>query len=492
MYIVSIDVGTGGLHVAAYEESGQLLASDYKEVRYSSDIMAEYLEFDPETLFQASMDLLSATIARAGIPYKETVILALTGQRHGCVFLDEKMQPVLAVANLDGRVDQETLRRFEIHRDTIYKITGRLPSEIFPALRLVWLAANQSDVFRRIHGFLMINEWFSFRLTGKPYAEKTSISESLLFDVRDASWSEQLLELFRQKDLATWPVVDPGTIVGTIQSECAGRYSLPQGALISLSAGDTQCAVIGSRAFETGDVVAVNGSTTPIVMVTDELVFDPLQRTWADLFIDDRYLIESNAGKTGMVYRGLTKALSCQELPEASPEMVFEARRLNISATLVPDPAEPIDFLGSPYEIRFTADPVQVLRLLPYLMMENTAFAIVANIDEVTRVMKMGPRRVYLTGGSSRSPLTQTIVSVLLKASPLILTSTYDTTSKGAAMLALSRVQSRLSVRDVFSSGDADNGETLYPGSVQGSFVELVRERYQQWRERFTGMKRNG
>jgi sugar (pentulose or hexulose) kinase len=469
--------------VAVYERSGGLVADAYRAVGYASDELGRRLEFDPESLFETAMELVSDTLRRAPTDRSEQMLLAFTSQRHGCVFLDEGMEPVLAVANLDGRVDGQTLDRFRPDGPEIYTLTGRLPSEIFAAPRLAWLAEHDRERYRRIAGFLMINEWFSYRLTGVPRAEKTSITESLLFDINSESWSPRLQEIFGQRGLQEWEIVEPGEIVGPILEEVAQRFGLPANVLISLGAGDTQCAAIGSRAFEVGDVVAVNGSTTPVVMVTDELTFDPERSAWPDLYVGDTYLLESNGGKTGMVYRGVTEALSCQDLPEARPERIFDAERLGIDARLVPNPSEPIDFLGSERELRFRCDPAQLLQLLPYLMLENTAFAIAAHVEEVKRVTgSSAVRRVYLTGGSSRSLLTQLITSVLLQECPLHITSTFDTTSKGAAMLALSRLEGGGRLKDLFAAaGDGD--KELEPQGVSREIVELVRERYHRWQK---------
>lgn len=488
MLAVTLDVGTGGLHVAIYEQSGHLLRDAYRAVGYTSDELGRKLEFDPEALFLTAMELVSDTLSRVPASQSEELVLAFTSQRHGCVFLDDAMEPVLAVANLDGRVDQYTLERFRPQAKEIYALTGRLPSEIFPAPRLSWLSEHDRERYDRIAGFLMINEWFTYRLTGIPRAEKTSITESLLFDINTKSWSPRLREIFGQKRLEEWPIVDPGEIIGPVKEELAQKFALPTGSLVSLGAGDTQCAAIGSRAFEAGDVVAVNGSTTPVVMVTDDLCFDPMAATWPDLYVGNKYLLESNSGKTGMVYRGITEALSCQDLPEASPETIFDAERLGIDSRLVPDPSAPIDFLGSQSELRFRCDPVQLLQLLPYLMLENTAFAIAAHVEEVKRVTGSLANRVYLTGGSSRSSLTQLITSVILAECPLYLTSTYDTTSKGAAMLALSRAQGGTALEALFD-GRGEEGRRLTPDGVPDGIVELVRKRYRRWKNGYLESK---
>lgn len=487
MYIVALDIGTGGLHVALYHKSGRLLADSYKIFRYASDSFPRSLVFIPEELFADAMVQIRTTLSKANVREDGEFVICITGQRHGSVFFDDGMKPVLAVANLDGRVDEGTVQAFRNDSAKVYDVCGRMPSEIFPAMRLYWMAHHQKELHKTISGFLMINEWFSYRLCGTPYAEKTSISESLLFDIHHERWSDEMTSLFRLDSLERWPVVDPGTIVGTVTDEVVSKYQLPRRSQVSLGAGDTQCAAIGSRAIENGDIVIVNGSTTPIVMVTDTLTPDPARNTWANLYDGKRFLIESNAGRTGMIYRDVTRMLSCQELPEADIRSVFDAERLGASAILVPDPYRPVDFLGYGSRVLFNGDPVPMMHLLPYLVLENTAFAIAAHVDKIRRVSGTDVRKVFLTGGSSRSTLTQTIVSVLLKHFPLYLTSTYDTTAKGVSMMALVNWDDRISLDEAFMEADQMDDARPLEINVERSTTELIRARYDWWKESIQG-----
>lgn len=483
MQIATLDVGTGGLHAAVYSEDGRLLADRYDPIRYSSDSLGRTLEFDPEALFASGMRLIASAYHSSGAGDGGELILAFTSQRHGSVFLDESMEPVVAVANLDYRVGGETGQFMAETAEEVHRLTGRSPSEIFPAARLHWMRSRQPELYRRIVGFLMINEWFAYRTTGVARSELTSVTESLLFDIENRRWSERLRELFGVSELREWELVEPGEIVGTLRGEVAARYGLPPGSQVSLSAGDTQCAAVGSGAFTAGDTVAVNGSTTPVVMVTESLLFDTARAAWTDLYVQGMGLIESNAGKTGMVYRGLTEELSCQDLPDPSPESIYDADALDISAVLLPPPGKPIDFLNGLGELRFRCDPVQLLRLLPYLMIENTAFAIAVHVEEVKRIARRSPNQVFLTGGSSRSNLTQLITSVLLEDCPLYLTGTFDTTSQGAAMLALATATGDPPEK-LFP--EAPGQVLLPPHEVTPQMSEAIRRRYQRWRERFT------
>ncbi len=489
MHAAALDVGTGGFHAAVYSDDGRLAAEAYQIIRYSAG-NGEALEFDPESLFDSGVRLLSSVVDDAEIPAGESLVLAFTSQRHGSVFLDSNHRPVLAVANLDGRVGRDHLSRVEPHRSEIFRISGRTVSGVYPAMRLSWMSEHDPGCYRQISSFLMINEWFSFRITGNAVSEKTSISESLLFDIRAESWSDRLVELFHQEQIEQWQVVPPGTIVGKISREIADAYSLPEGAHVSLGPGDTQCAAVGTHAFAAGDIVAVNGSTTPVIMVIDRLMADPLERIWTDLYVDGLYLLEGNAGKTGMVYRGICESMGIEAPTDPSMDAIYEADRLSVGAVLVPDPWKPTDFLGSLHEVSIRSRPERLAPLMPYLMLENTAFGIAAKVEELTRAADRGPRDIYLTGGSSRSRLTQLIVSVLLEQYSLHLTSTLDTTAKGLAMIALAGAQAVRSVRDTWVS-EEDMGAPLRFSHRDTGVADLIRARYEQWKDHIRRLSGN-
>ncbi len=485
MNVVTLDIGTGGLHVAVYSSTGRILQSSYEPLVYETGASGNDLVFDPDILFRSGMRLVATVVKRELIP--GDLIIAITSQRHGSVFLDADMEPVLGVANLDRRVDRKTVG--DLQRDygeEIYRVTGRLPAEIHPAVRLQWMAGNDPDRYARIHGFLMINEYISYRLCRVARAEKSSVCESLLYDINTGTWSERLSGIFGLPHLAGWDIVDGGAIVGPILTEIADEFGLPRSTLVSLGAGDTQCAAVGSRAFADGDIVAVNGSTTPVVMVSDSLVFDPLRHTWSDHFYGNRYLIEGNAGKTGMAYREITEALACTR-PDPASDSLISASRDGMIARLVPDPWAAIDFFSAAQEIRFAGSPGNVSRMLPYLMIENTAFAIAANIENLVRVARREPGTIFLTGGSSRSEWAQTILTVLLEKFSLYRTATMDTTPKGAAMLALAAYDDGTVLEDLFpgENPDGTEGSWLDAGSVDTRSASLIRERYEWWRSLF-------
>jgi autoinducer 2 (AI-2) kinase len=310
----------------------------------------------------------------------------------------------------------------------------------------------------------------------------------LLLDIHEQRWSEKLLELFELSHLDLPELVAPGTSIGTIQPDIAETYQIPPNTWVNLSAADTQCAVIGTEALQDGDVVVVNGSTTPVVMITDTLYADPHLTTWSDIHIDGKSLIESNGGRTGLVYRDVTQLLACQALPEAVPEEIFQVQALNMNASFFPDPGGYVTFHHILQTVCFQGDITDFLKHLPYLLLENNAFSIAGKIRELVRVRGSETGRIYLTGGSSRSVLTQTILSALHRTTDVYLTSTYDTTTRGAMLLTLQECSA-----DKRAVPIADKPTKLCHDqlSLDGNyrredFSDLVHERFRQWQQTFT------
>lgn len=486
MFVAALDLGTGGLHIELYSPDGIVLSSAYQELQYQTGSLAGTLEFDPESLFRVSMQCLSEVIRKGAVGKNEKMTIAVTGQRHGSVFLDADYRPVLSVVNLDGRVDKHFLSRMQRDNENIYATTGRAAGEIFPAVRMAWMCTHQPDVYRRIHSFAMISEWLCFRLTGILRGERTNSLESLLMDIHIGQWSEELLSLFGLSHLDLPELVDPGSCVSTILPDVASTYGIPGDTIVSLSAADTQCAVIGSEATEDGDVVVVNGSTTPVVMVTNVLHSDPQQTTWSDLHVDDTFLIESNGGRTGIVYRETTRLLACQALPEAVPEEIFNVHKMKMTAHFLPDPTGHVTFHDVPQSVWFQGELTDLLTYLPYLILENNAFSIAAKILELVRVRGSGVKRIYLTGGSSRSVLTQTILSSLHHNQEVFLTPTFDTTTRGAALLAWRTCATNYQGAIPDAPGKLDHQElSLHRNYRPDDFSDVVHERFHQWRHSF-------
>lgn len=297
-----IDIGTGNARVAVASPAGELLSIKRENVQYESDDRyEESIYFDPDTLWNEILRLSALAIEEAG-PVQIEAITA-TSQREGIVIIDTEGHSVLGMPNIDhrGRAWEAELT----DKDRGYQMTGRYPTSLFSAFKLVGLRKVYPDIFKDIACFMSISDWVQYKFSGVCAYEHSQASETLLYDVAKRDWSHTLFAQFDLPASLVPPLKAAGSILGDILPDLAQSMNIHAGAKVIVGGGDTQLA-IKSIAPTSNDVVIVSGTTTPIIKIVEDYVLDADQRTWTSRHIDaDSFILEANAGVTGLNYQRL-------------------------------------------------------------------------------------------------------------------------------------------------------------------------------------------
>jgi autoinducer-2 kinase len=297
-----VDIGTGNVRVAITLASGEILSIERGNVEYERDALyPDALHFHPERLWKQILGLAERAIQNA----KGVKIAGITtsSQREGIVILDAAGKGLIGLPNHDhrGREWEDVI----VDKSRVYVLTGRYPSSLFSAFKVLGIKNRREDIFSRMKTMLSISDWASFMLTGVAGYEHSQASETQLYDVAGKRWSPELCDLFGL-DPAILPALhQSGTIIGKILPALARQLNVNPDALVVVGGADTQLAIHSTQPA-VGDIVIVSGTTTPIVKVTDQYLVDRKERSWTNRHIDaDGFVLETNAGVTGLNYQRL-------------------------------------------------------------------------------------------------------------------------------------------------------------------------------------------
>lgn len=297
-----IDIGTGNARVAVAALTGEILGIERENIQYHKDEnYPEALYFDPEQLWEQITGLTKKALQQAG----EITILALTAtsQREGIVLLDKNGRSLIGLPNIDHRGREwESIIRDKSH---VYALTGRYPTSLFSAMKIVGIREKRKDIANGFSTFLSISDWVEYMLSNVVHYEHSQASETLLYDVEKKKWSEELCTVFAIDSSILPPLTHSGTVLGTITKKQAQNFNIAENARIVVGGADTQLAIISTHP-DIDDVVIVSGTTTPVIKVTDRYITDEQQRTWTSRHVDENsFMFEANAGVTGLNYQRL-------------------------------------------------------------------------------------------------------------------------------------------------------------------------------------------
>ncbi|HTJ12376.1 MAG TPA: FGGY family carbohydrate kinase [Dinghuibacter sp.] len=294
-----IDIGTGNARAAVVSPEGTLLGVAREDIVYHQDpLYPEALYFDPAMLWEQIERIAAAALSQAG----PATILAVTStsQREGIVLLDGLGNSLIGLPNIDHRGRQ--WEHLLTDKSRVYALTGRYPTSLFSAFKLHGVRERRDDLWRRLHTVTSISDWIGYKLSGVVRYEHSQASETLLYNVARKDWSDELCSAFDISAELLPPLADAGTVLGPVS---AGALGLSPQTSVVVGGGDTQLAIMSTHP-ETGDVVIVSGTTTPVNKIAGDYITDRGQRTWTGRHTDkETFMLEANAGVTGLNYQRL-------------------------------------------------------------------------------------------------------------------------------------------------------------------------------------------
>ncbi|MBA2710553.1 MAG: glycerol kinase GlpK [Tatlockia sp.] len=268
-YLLAIDQGTSSTRAMLYTASGQLFAlSQYplKQIYKKPG----WVEHDPEEIWQKTLKAVQDLLIK--VSPKLIMACGITNQRETTLIWDKKTGKCLAPAIVwQDRRTKDYCEALIEKSELIQKKTGLLPDPYFSASKLNWLLTNIPEAkalaAKNQLAFGTIDSFLLWRLTGGKahLTDVSNASRTLLFNIFEQRWDEELLELFEIPASILPQVYASDAHFGFIDNQ-----DLKLNCPITAIAGDQQAALIGQRCFKAGMVKATFGTGGFLLMNTGE------------------------------------------------------------------------------------------------------------------------------------------------------------------------------------------------------------------------------
>ena len=213
---LAIDVGTGSLKAAVTESGGKLLSTASAPVPYLPvDEDAPFSRaFDVEALWPAIVDVARRALRDAGVRNDSVGAVGVTSQRQGIGALDADGKELFLGPNMDLRALFEGFAIDEEHADTVYRLTGHLPSFMLAPAKLRWRKLYEPESYERIAAVVTVGDWVGYRLTGELAMQETLASEAGLLDISSGTLAASLLETLGLRTDCFPPITPTGEVIG--------------------------------------------------------------------------------------------------------------------------------------------------------------------------------------------------------------------------------------------------------------------------------------
>jgi xylulokinase len=410
--VIGIDLGTSSVRVVALDESGETVALQGREYSIRQPA-AGFAEQSPAEWWSVTCECLRYVTEKVLKRGDRVAAVGLSGQMHGLVLLDAAGNPLRdAIIWPDART-AEICAEWDRSPGTaaVGAITGLPIATGFLAPSLAWVKRNEPDTYRRASRVVLPKDYIRFRLTGSIATDDSDASGTLLFDVRNRRWSEELTRRFGLEPALLPPVLSATDIAGEVSEEAARETGLAQGIPVAVGGSDQSMAAIALGVSRPG-VVAVAISTGGTVITAAERPF--LDRRVHTLCHCDRRLwilmgaclsaglslswfARTIFGHTEGVYDLLSR--EAESVAPGSEGLLF-APYLCGDRTPYMDAAARGSFIG----LSLRHGRGHMVRAI----MEGVVFSLCESVD-IFRELGLPVERILCSGGGSRSPVWRQI-----------------------------------------------------------------------------------
>jgi xylulokinase len=280
MWFLGMDVGTGGTRAVVVDGSGKLMgAASCAHAPFRAEHPG-WAEQDPEDWWRAAQDAIRGALAATPEPKEPITAIALTGQMHGAVMLDENgavLRPSLIWCDTRTQPECDWLTE-RIGYDRLIELTCNPALPNFTLTKLLWVKKHEPETFTKIAHVMCPKDYVRYRLTGEFAIDVQEASGTLLLDVTHRCWSREVAEAAGIKESWLPRVYESPEICARISDQAAGLTGLEAGTPVAAGAGDQGAGAVGMGILQPGSVSATIGTSGVVFAATAKPTKDPKGR----------------------------------------------------------------------------------------------------------------------------------------------------------------------------------------------------------------------
>ena len=254
MISLGVDIGGTGCKCVTFRDDGTQLAIAYAEY----PLAAGQVNLPPDILASSVFQVIARCTAQLE---NKADIAAITISSFGESFVavDESGSALTDILLYFGNTESEQFSRLvqQVGEEKFMRIARILPDASYSLSKMLY---TQQVAPRPVWKFLFIASFICYRLTGKTYADISLACRSLLYDVQNRCWSQELLEACGIDENTLPKVLPTGGKVGAVLPDIAAQLGLPKDTLVVMGSHDQIVNALGAGVQELGEAVDTSGT----------------------------------------------------------------------------------------------------------------------------------------------------------------------------------------------------------------------------------------
>jgi xylulokinase len=289
--VIGIDSSTSATKAIAWDRTGRAVAEGRAPIAMANPAPG-FFEQDPagwwgstaQALKELTRKVDAARIAAIGISNQRETFSVFaedgTALRPGMVWLDDR-----------ARAQQKRFGE-SFGAERIHAISGK-PLDVIPCIyRMMWMAEHEPAILARAATIAEVHAYLAFQLTGHWVTSIASADPTGALDMKERTWSEEILGAAGIDRRKMPRLVAPGVQVGEVTASAAAATGLKPGTPVIAGGGDGQCAGAAAGVGTPGLAYVNLGTAVVSGSYGKDYAYDRAFRTEIAV-ADDGYIFET-------------------------------------------------------------------------------------------------------------------------------------------------------------------------------------------------------
>ena len=270
-FILALDQGTTSSRAIVFDHNGQIKSVAQKEfTQYFPQ--PGWVEHNPNEIWSSQASVIAEAISAIDINGLDIAGIGITNQRETTIVWDvDTEEPIYNAIVWQDRRTSEFCDELKAQglTDKIHEKTGLIIDAYFSGTKIKWVLDNVPGARKRAEmgklRFGNVDSWLVWRLTrGEVHVtDVTNASRTMLFNIHDLKWDEELMELL-DIPMSMMPEVKSSSEVYGHTKTTIFAHEVP----ISGIAGDQQAALFGQMCIEPGSIKNTYGTGCFVMLNT--------------------------------------------------------------------------------------------------------------------------------------------------------------------------------------------------------------------------------
>ena len=464
-YVLSIDQGTTSSRGVIFDKNYEIVSIGQNEfTQFFPD--SGWVEHDPEEIWMSTLESCHSALKESKIDPSQIRAVGITNQRETTVVWDKDTgKPIYnAIVWQDRRTSDQCQNLKDLgHESLVNEKTGLLLDPYFCATKIAWILDNVSEARQKANEgqllFGTIDCFLMWRLSNQQIhsTDATNACRTMLYNIHDGCWDEDLLKLFNIPSSMLPKVCDNAADFGKVDESIFGS-EIP----ITASIGDQPSALVGQACFQPGMVKSTYGTGCFVLINTG---YEPVKSnnkllTTLAFQVNGKtcYALEGSIFVAGAAVQWLRDGLKFIESAQESESLAMQADESQ-DVYLVPAfvglgaPYWDPDCRGALFGMTRNTGPAEITKAT----LESVCYQTSDLLSAIEKDLGEGKlSAIRVDGGMAASNWTMQMLSDLVEL-PVDRPKNLETTALGAAYLAGMQIGFYPSMSDFSDSWQSDS-----------------------------------